>query len=90
MRDIEPDLCTDTMFIVDELYSGETPDEHQVRLAWYEQAMDLFTERYHVFVDALKDEFHRAKKNFLRTAENTVDASRIQSAEADIDSLLEP
>lgn len=90
MRGIEPDLCTDTMFVVDELYSGETAEERRVRLAWYEQAIDLFAERYHMFVDALKNEFQRAKKKYLRTAESTSDEGRMQSAEANIDSLLQP
>ena len=69
MLEHEPDLVTDVVEALDELYVGETPEERTVRYDRYAKALELFQERYKDFVELLHASIHIYKKDFVKQSE---------------------
>ncbi|MBM3228123.1 hypothetical protein FJZ27_04695 [Candidatus Peribacteria bacterium] len=69
MRGIEPDLCTDTLPLLDVMYEGETSDQRKERMQWYSEAFRQFLERYEKFTAALHGEFRKIQTSLRSIAE---------------------
>jgi hypothetical protein len=80
MQNIEPELCSDQLVLLDELYAGETPEEHAERMKRYERAYVLFDET----VKVLEDDVAFVNEE-LRLANHAHDT--YHSAAADKDTL---
>jgi uncharacterized protein YukE len=70
MRGIEPDLCTDTLYLLDDMYEEETPQQRSLRMVWYAEAFEQFLERYQQFTEALHGEFRKINTALRRIAES--------------------
>ncbi len=62
MIDIEPDLTTDMLPLLEGTYSWETAEEKEGRMNWYREALEMCMERLSDFVDAWSDELETVKK----------------------------
>lgn len=69
MRGIEPDLCTDTLPLLDVMYEDETPELRKERMKWYSEAFRQFLERYEKFTAALHGEFRKIQSSLRSIAE---------------------
>ncbi len=69
MRGIEPDLCTDTLPLLDTMYADETPEQRKERMQWYSEAFEKFLGRYEQFTAALHGEFRKIQSSLLKAAE---------------------
>lgn len=62
MLDIEPDLTTDMLPLLEDVYNWQTPEEKEVRLSWYREALEICTNRLASFVDVWSTEVDNVKK----------------------------
>lgn len=69
MRGIEPDLCTDTLPLLDTMYAGETLEERKERMHIYAEAFKNFLERYQQFCGALHGKFQKIQSCLRQMAE---------------------
>lgn len=69
MRGIEPDLCTDTLPLLDTMYVGESKKQRKERMQSYSEAFKKFLDRYERFTAALHGEFRKIQSGLLRAAE---------------------
>ncbi len=69
MREIEPELLTDMIPYLDELYAYETPEEKQLRAERYERAYELFEQRFQTFAESWMKELQTLKKTMTRSKE---------------------
>jgi hypothetical protein len=72
MREIEPDLTTDQIPLIDEKYKGETPEETLARLEKYKKAFALYDEKSVEFFKDLSNKVTAYRKQALQEAETEV------------------
>ena len=65
MFDIEPELMTNILPDLEELYPNESEEEKKERLARYAKAFEEFTMKFEEFMGAWKEQLHDFKKNIL-------------------------
>ncbi len=88
MRGIEPDLCTDTLPLLDTMYEDETPEQRKERMAWYSEAFKQFLERYEKFTAALHGEFRKIQTS-LRSMSEGKSAEHDASAVSHLEDLFQ-
>jgi hypothetical protein len=85
MNSIEPDLMTDILPFLDDLYISETNDEHEVRMQWYKTALEIFEERYQDFTEGCKNYYidlrKKAESLYRKTTEENDEGDTMQSIE---------
>lgn len=72
MRSIEPELLTTSVYDLAEKYKDETSAEHQERQDRYKIAFAEYDRRYPIFLNALHDGIHKARKQVSGAAEAKV------------------
>ena len=72
MYDIEPELISSMLPHLDQLYEGEMPDQHEVRMEHYRQSFLLFYERFDMLLTLWKDELEAFRKEVFRQFEEKV------------------
>ncbi len=65
MLEIEPELMTDMVPELEEIYAGETDEERKERGDRYAAAFELFAERFSKILDLWKEELHKFKEKAL-------------------------
>jgi hypothetical protein len=63
MGGIEPDLTTDMLPLLDDIYADETEEQRAARARWYDSAFDLFAEDYQTFVQGWKKYYADLKQS---------------------------
>ena len=66
MEQIEPDLTTDMLEILDDLYEGEPDEERAEREARYQEAFAEFETQYKVFVDGWQGHYFALRKKAMK------------------------
>ncbi len=62
MERIEPDLTTDMLPLLDDLYCLETEEEHKEREEWYKKVFVQFELEYGIFVNGIKNYYVGLRK----------------------------
>ncbi len=88
MRGVEPDLCTDTLPLLDVMYADETPDQKKERMQWYSEAFQQFLGRYEKFTAALHGEFRKIHSSLRSMAEGK-SAPRDEDAVSHLEDLFQ-
>ena len=65
MYDIEPELMTDIIPQLSEIYEGETEEERKERGKRYAKAFEEFSERFSKILDLWKEELQKFKEKAL-------------------------
>lgn len=84
MADIEPDLLSYNIDLLDDYYAGETDAAHTARMARYEAAYTEFDRVFEEFMQGVSQEVRSNRRSALREREHEA-----QSAEADTLQALE-
>jgi hypothetical protein len=69
MREIEPDLVSETIGSIDTLYPGETEEERDARMKQYALAFVIFDETLEEYELEKKEEIHRIKNEMQQVVE---------------------
>jgi len=85
MRDIEPDLLTDQIPLLDEKYANETEEEKKARMARYTEAYAKYDVEYNTYIADLKEKASEYKKAAFKEAEEK-DQKQEQAALAQLES----
>ncbi len=88
MGAIEPDLATDVIPILDELYLGETEGEHTERMERYAKAIEKFKERSKEFMHDCTEAMLKIKDHAIalaKDAQATEDTGHIHTIEQSIE-----
>lgn len=88
MGAIEPDLRTDMIPILDELYLGETEDEYKERMSRYAAAIEQFQKRAAEFAHDFKSAIVSIGDKAMALAkqmQQEVDSEQVKSAEESIE-----
>jgi len=88
MLDIEPDLTTSMYPLLDDVYSWETVEQREGRMAWYEEAIEICKSRLSAFYAAWNEEIENVKtlmKEYMHGGEESQKAEGLQSIEDSID-----
>ncbi len=85
MADIEMDLITVNLPLLDEKYAGETPGQKAERMARYEAAYKAYDEAFKQWLEKLRAYVAEARRKGLKTAE-TKDR---QQEEAELNKLMQ-
>ena len=71
MQGIEPDLTTDQIPLIEQKYSGETPEQRQARIERYEQAFESYEKVLDAYLLELQSKVAVFRKQVIGEAENT-------------------
>lgn len=71
----EPDLMLTSIPMLDQWYKEETATQRKKRWKGYEKVLALFDERFHAFVDLVKENLLLYKNHVLGTAKKETAAS---------------
>jgi len=88
MSDIEPDLMTENISILDDLYSYESEEERKSRMEWYAEAMIIFKDRFEKFARIWKEEMTGIRstvRDEQRAPEERKDRQKMRNVERSID-----
>ena len=69
MLDIEPELMTDMIPALDDIYAEQDEEERKARGEWYADAFEMCAERFARFAVLWKNELKHLKKTVLQSAE---------------------
>jgi len=84
MFEIEPELMSDMITLLPEIYKGETSEQHEERMERYREAFEVFYRRFDMLLALWKNELGVFKKEIMREFEAKVlrkegkDISQIQ------------
>ena len=84
MGAIEPDLCTDMLPILDDMYVDETETEHAARMERYASAIERFQLRVAEFAHAFKDTVWKmgdAAMNIAQESQKQEDVTQLKATE---------
>ncbi len=87
MGAIEPDLTTEMIPVLDEMYFGETQEENAARMKRYAQAIELFRARAAEFADNFKSAIWQIGEhamNLAKDAQEKADADSLTQTESDL------
>ena len=70
MADIEPDLLSYNIDLLDEYYAGENDEEHAERMARYEAAYAAFDRAFEEFMASIQEEVRDTRRTALRERES--------------------
>lgn len=65
MLEIEPELTTDMLPRLSELYPDETPQEWKVRQARYQRAFEIYEERFTELMQTWKEDIESARDHLV-------------------------
>jgi hypothetical protein len=88
MGAIEPDLTTNMIPVLDEVYFGETLEEHNARMQRYTKAVEAFRTRAAQFADDFKSAIWGIGEhamNLARDIQKKADESDLHQAETNLD-----
>lgn len=68
MADIEPELMTDILPFLDDIYADESAEDRKARWTWYQRAFEMFTEQYDAFTNACMHYYTDLRSKALATA----------------------
>src|SRR5690348_5394279 len=57
MVEIEPELTTEIVPYLDDIYADEKPEDRKARWDWYAAAFDIFSDQYKGFINGWKEYF---------------------------------
>lgn len=89
MQRIEPDLMSSSLPYLDELYAGESPEQHRMRMEHYAIAFTIFDEAVQKLSAMMSEDIRMWGKNMQQIAKGesaAKDVSAIQSIEQALDS----
>jgi hypothetical protein len=84
MFDIEPELMTDMLTTLEDIYKGETRSQRKKRMQRYAEAFHEFGERFALLMELWKGEIHVFKENALKSIKESatsVDQAKLQELE---------
>lgn len=84
MFEIEPDLTTEIMPLLDEMYAEESPEQKGERMARYVKAYETFSERFSELMAAMREKLLAQKQEELAAYEEKEQAADTQHI-SDID-----
>lgn len=85
MREIEPELTTDQIPLMEEKYKDETEEQRGVRAERYQKALDEYEKRYQAYALEEESKLHAFARGSIGFAESNVaqdDAQRLQAIES--------
>lgn len=85
---IEPELMTDMVPLLDEMYKDETEEDKKLRTEWYAEAFEIFAENFAQFMGIWKNELVNVKKKAHAMAE-TGSKSSEQGELSDIEQSIQ-
>lgn len=92
MSDIEPDLCSNNIDQLDELYTSETPIQERARLERYEKAFENFEKVISIMKDVRVKDAQIEKKKMhkkLQKQESKEHTEEMSGAEEKLDTFDE-
>lgn len=87
MGRIEPDLTTEMLPLLDDLYIHETPEQRAVRAEWYNKVFAKFDSEYTRFMDKLKDYYMGMQRHVKSSVRSIKENAEKESTRAIEDSL---
>lgn len=89
MKQIEPELTTDQMALLNEKYKDQPPAEVKARVARYNRAFNEYDRRFEEYVVLLKEQVNSYRKLVISRAEAEMqveEETQLQSLESNISS----
>lgn len=82
MADIEPDLLSYNIDLLDEYYADESADERKARMERYELAYKEFDRAFEEFMQSVQEEVRDNKRTALRQKEEEAREEEIEALSA--------
>jgi hypothetical protein len=90
MFEIEPELLSDAVGELDELYKNETKEEHQERMDRYKVAFQTFSDRFGKMLDLWKvqlKDFDKAILSAIKAKAGAEESGRLSGIEQSLDNI---
>ena len=87
MREIEPELTSDKLPLLEEFKKTDSPEQAGERKARYDKAFEEYDKRYKTYLTGEQDKVHNFKRDVLRYMEadaNKDDDNRLQALESSL------
>ena len=83
MFDINPELMSDMITLLPEIYKGESKEQHAERMEHYQESFEIFYQRFDMLLSLWKNELNVFKKEAFREFE----AKALSGEDEDISQL---
>lgn len=87
MGGIEPELTTDMLPMLADIYADETPEQRKERASWYAIAFDIFEEKKKIFVEGWKNYYKNLRNQATEFAQKVQTEDDSTAADSISDSI---